>query len=135
MTDKPKPKPKFQFFPCKGEAMILLRAYNDGMDQMLADRTKLVEEFDQKMKDVMDRHQASLREIWRRMSALVGLDPNVTWGNNEYQPEVRYLEEGFGAITYTPTQMSSFAEAFGGGGGSEPSEPVETEAPDKERLN
>lgn len=133
MTDTPKPKPKFQFFPCKGEAMVLLRAYNAGMDQMIADRAKVVEDFDKEMKNVMDVHQANLRDIWRRMSAMVGLDPDVTWGNNEYQPEVRYLEEGFGAINFTPTQMSPFAEAFGGG--NESSEPVETEAPNKDRLN
>lgn len=132
--DTPKPKPKFQFFPCKGEAMVLLRAYDAGMSQMVVDRTKIIEEFDRRMKDAMGVHQASLRDIWRRMSAMVGLDPEVTWGNNEYQPEFRYLKEGFGAITFTPAQLSPFAEAFGGGD-TEPSEPMETEAPDKSRLN
>ena len=138
MTDNPKPKREFQFFPCKGEALILLRAYDDRMKQMVEDRAKIVEEFDKKAKEVMGVHQASLRETWRRMSALVGLDPDATWGNGEYQPEVRYLAEGFGAITFTPTPRSPFAEAFGGGDDgedSEPSGPVELEAPDKKRLN
>lgn len=133
MTDK-KDIPDSQYFVCKDEALILLRKYHDGMEQMVVDRTKLFEEYDKKMAGILDSHQAKLREIWRRMSAMVGLDPDVTWGNNEYQPEIRFLKDGFGAIIFTPSPVSPFAKVFGEKDDDQKSPAVE-KAPDKSRLN
>lgn len=132
MTDKS--DPQFKYFPCTGESLSLLRQYDIDMNQMVTDRANLVKEFEKKMKTVLDTHQASLRETWRRLSAMVGLDPDVTWGNNEYQPEVRYLDDGFGAITFTPNMGHSFADIFGGEKDDVPEMDM-NKAPDKSRLN
>lgn len=137
MTEKPKAA-KFRYFPCTGSALDLLRAYQDELDLLSANHVKLHQEFQERSEAMHLHHQGNLKSMWQRLSAMVGLDPEKTWGNQEYQIEARYLNDGFGAILYLPKPQGDVLQALLGGvaGTQEPvDDPHGEEAPDKSRLN
>lgn len=127
--------PKFRYFKCEGAALEILKAYNAELKLMAEGHTKLHEEFDDRVTKLQEHHQSNLRGMWRRMVALVGLDPDATWGKSEYQIEVRYLEDGFGAITFQPAPIHPLQELLGSGPAEPPEDPAMETAPDKSKLN
>jgi len=88
------------YYAVKGPALELMREYKKELDQLIAGRIALNREFTERIDQLGTNHNKTMRAIWQRMSAMVGLDPETTWGNPAYQVEVRYLKDGFGAITY-----------------------------------
>ena len=124
----------FHYYPCEGEALDLLRAYRDEMDAMINDHSVLQEDFNARAKAQADAHKANLREMWRRLSAMVGLDPDQTWGNPDFQIEARYVDDGFGAITFEPSVHPLSGMTPGVQTGSL-GDPAMEEAPDKSKLN
>jgi len=137
MTETPKAA-KFRYFPCTGSALDLLRAYQDELDLLSANHVKLHKEFQERSEAMHLHHQGNLRSMWARLSAMVGLDPEKTWGNPEYQIEARYLKDGFGAILFLPRPPGDAMQALlSGMSGQElvEDDPHDEEAPDKTRLN
>lgn len=139
---KAKKKPsvaEFRYFPCTGAAFELLKAYRDEIDGLSQSHLKLHQEFQERSMALHQHHQGNLKSMWARLSAMVGLDPDKTWGNAEYQIEARYIEDGFGAIIYQPQQRGDLLHTLLRGGGIEqgPTEddPHGETAPDKSRLN
>jgi hypothetical protein len=126
MTDKS----KFQYYKVEGPNLELLKAYKDEIDALVDDREKLEMEFAERFRQQAEYHQANLRSLWQRLSASVGLDPDKTWGRPEYQIETRYLDDGFGAITYTPQAVDPLQGLLGGGPVDQPEDPV-SDIPDK----
>lgn len=130
--------PKFKYFKCnEGPALELLKAYQDELTLLSAGHVKLHREFQERADALQMHHQGNLRSMWMRLSALVGLDPEKTWGNPEYQIEARYLEDGFGALLFTPLPQVVPLQSLLEGELAEPpdDDPHGEVAPDKERLN
>lgn len=125
----------FKYYKCEGPALTMLQAYKHELDTLVENRVALEKKFEKDYTQLQERHQATLRDLWRRMAAMVGLDPEGTWGNPEYQIEARYLEDGFGAVLFIPREPHPFQEILGQGEipDEQPDEPVSV--PDKSRLN
>ncbi len=127
--------PKFRYFKCEGDALEILKAYKAELEALAESHVKLHDEFNERSTKLQEHHQANLRGLWRRMAALVGLDPDKTWGKPEYQIEARYLADGFGAITFAPQLPHPLQELLGGDPVEQPEDPTMETAPDKNRLN
>lgn len=123
--------PKFRYYPIKGEALELLRAYKAELESLVEDRVALEKEFTERAKQQTEYHQANLQAMWRRMAASVGLDPDATWGSPEYQIEARYVNEGFGALLYMPRHIDPLREVLGGEPVEQPEDPA-TSIPPKD---
>jgi len=121
---------EFRYYKCEGPALELLKAYRIEMEILIAGRKTLEHEYVTRMNAHQEYHQSNLRSIWRRMAAMVGLDPNKTWGTPEYQLETRYLDDGFGAILYIPQAPNPIKEALGGESSAEVQNP-EADLPTK----
>lgn len=93
-------QPTRQVFPVEGEAFALMQKYKSELDALKATQESIQEEYLTKLESAVRVHEAKLREIWFRMTALVGLDPTKSWRNREYNIEASYLDYGFGAIIY-----------------------------------
>ena len=139
-------QPKFKYFPCTGAALDLLRSYKAEIDMMRKADQALHEEFEKRFTAVREMHHARLRQLWFRLVASVGLDPDVTWQNPEYLIEVRYLDEGFGAVLYEPRQPNPVeqamadqeiekAKALGIVGEDEPEDTPDDAVPDKGKMH
>jgi hypothetical protein len=115
----------------------LLKAYRDELDVLSVNHIKLHQEFQERSDVMHQHHQSNLRSMWARLSAMVGLDPEKTWGNPEYQIESRYLNDGFGALLYIPQiHTGALQELLSGGAAQvEEDDPFQEVAPDKTRLN
>ena len=87
---------KFRYFPCTGAAFELLKAYRDEIEGLSKGHLKLHQEFQERSVALHQHHQGNLKSMWARLSAMVGLDPEKTWGNAEYQIEARYIDDGLG---------------------------------------
>lgn len=118
--------PKFRYYKLEGANLDLLRAYKTALEAMVEDRVNLEKEFTERAKSQSDHHRANIRVMWRRLAASVGLDPDTTWGNPEYQIEARYLDDGFGAVLYAPNMVNPLLELLGVGGepGDTPEDPA-----------
>ncbi len=117
-------EPKFRYYPLRGANLELLRAYKAELDGMVDDRRELEKEFGDRTQQQAEHRQATLRTMWQRLAASVGLDPNTTWGSPEYQIEARYLDDGFGALLYMPRHTNPLREMLG----SEPVAPPDDPA-------
>lgn len=106
-------EPTFRYYKVEGEALELLRAYKGELDALTDDRLNLEKEFAERAQKQMEYRQANLRTMWRRLAASVGLDPNTTWGDTNYQVEARYLDDGFGAVLYVPSPPNPLQELLG----------------------
>lgn len=129
------PDPTFQYFKCEGDAFEILKAYTAELKILAEGQMELHMEFAERSTKLQDHHQSNLRSMWRRMAALVGVDPDASWGKLEYQVEVRYLEDGFGAITFQPTPSHPLQALLDGDPVEPPIDPKTETAPDKSRLN
>lgn len=128
MTNEP---PKFRYYRVEGPALEVLKAYKTELEALVDDRQKLEEEFAKRAQQQGEYHQANLQALWRRLAASVGLDPKKTWGSPEFQVEVRYLNDGFGAILYMPRHINPARDMLQGEPIAEPENP-ETDIPPKE---
>lgn len=117
-------EPKFRYYPVKDPFLEVLRAYQGELDATIDDRDKLEAEFAERARQQAEYHQANLRSMWRRLSASVGLDPDLTWGSPEYQIEARYLDDGFGAILYVPRHENPLQGMLRGIPVGQPSDPA-----------
>ncbi len=142
MTGKPRqPKtpqvPKFRYFRCEDTAFELLKAYQNELELLSSNHVKLHMEFQERAEAMQQHHQSNLRSMWARLSAMVGLDPEKTWGNPEYQIEARYLKDGFGAILFIPQPRGTALQELLGGAPEliEEDDLTQETAPDKTRLN
>lgn len=126
----------FKYYKCEGAALDTLRMYKDELDALVEARTALEKKFEEEYARLQERHKSNLREIWRRMAAMVGLDPDSTWGSPEYQIEARYLKDGFGAVLFTPREPHPLQAVLGvGDNPEEQSDELPISIPDKSRLN
>jgi hypothetical protein len=116
--------PKFQYYKLEGPGLELLKAYKKELDAFLDGRDKLNEEFAERAKQQAEYHQANLRAMWRRLAASVGLNPDNTWASQEYQIEVRYIDDGFGAILYMPRHLNPAKKALGDEPIAQPQDPA-----------
>ncbi len=92
---------KFKYFPLKDKDIELLMQYRDELirfDQEVAD---LKVEVFERSKKAHETSQAKLYQIWKMLAISAGVDPDGTWGDHRYGIESRYLEDGFGALTYS----------------------------------
>ena len=108
-TNKPS---TFRYYPIKKSDLGLLRAYKKELEDFREARQKLAAEFEERVQQLASYHTSNFRSMWWRLATEVGLDPEETWGSPEYQVEIKYLDEGFGALLYIP-QVS---DPFGVGG-------------------
>jgi len=134
-------KRTFRYYRCEGPALDLLKAYRDELESLSVNHTKLHEEFQKRANEMQAHHQGNLHSMWKRISAMVGLDPEKTWGNPDYQIEARYLDDGFGALLFAPqSQGDALQELLGGlpvaaEEDDDDDDPTAEVAPDKTRLN
>ena len=105
--------PKFAYYQVKGPALEVLRMYKEELEALQRGRIKLEEEFAARAKTQMEGHQGKLYKLWRQLAMSVGLDPDKTWGRPEYQIEVRYLKDGFGALLYSPRDANPINQLLG----------------------
>ncbi len=124
-----------KYFRCKGAALKALRDYKNEIDALVEEHDTLAKKFHDiaiKQKEV---REAKLFELWNVLMMHMGLDPNKTWQNAEYQIETRYIDEGFGAIVYEPKPGNPLATLLS----QQPEEDEEKlaviELPDKGMLN
>ena len=117
-------EPKFRYYKVEGSSLEILRAYKAELEALVEGRKKLELEFAERANQQSDYHKSNLRSMWQRLVASVGLDPNTTWGSPEYQVEVRYLDDGFGAILYTPRHANPLREMLGDEPVGQPSNPA-----------
>ncbi len=90
----------FKYFPLQGEDLELLKKYHEELLRFDQDMKDLKNEFDKRSKTSHDNSQAKLYQIWKQLAVSVNIDPDTTWGDGRYGIEGRYLEDGFGALTY-----------------------------------
>ena len=65
------------------------------------------------------------------MAASVGLDPETSFTSPYYGIEARFLDEGFGALTYHKVPMTPMMQEMFG----TPPEDSPDEVPDKSKMN
>ncbi len=123
--------PKFRYYRLIGEGLELLKAYRAELDVMLDDRDALATEFAERSNQQNEYHNAKLCALWRKMTALVGLDHETTWGSPEYQIETRFFEAGFGALLFIPRTNNPMARMLDHLPEGEEQNP-ETDIPDDE---
>lgn len=127
MTDAP----KFRYYRLMGEGLDLLKAYKAELDVMIEDRETLAAEFAERSTQQNEYHNAKLCAMWRKMTALVGLDHETTWGSPEYQIETRFIDADFGALLFIPRLSNPMARMLGDLPEGEEQNP-ETDIPDDE---
>jgi hypothetical protein len=123
--------PKFRYYQLKGEGLELLKAYRAELDALIDDRDALATEFAERSQQQSDYHNAKLRTLWQKMTALVGLDHDSTWGSPEYQIETRFFDAGFGALLFIPRPANPLAQMLEGLPIGEEQDP-ENDIPDDE---
>ena len=96
-----------RYFKCEGESFDLLCRYKRQLDSMALAHVRLQKEMAERQRKSNEHFSSILNTIWERMTALIGLVPKVSWGNPEYQLETRYIDDGFGAILYNPSDGSN----------------------------
>ena len=107
-----------------------MAAYKAELEALVDDRQKLEQEYAERAQKQAEYHQANLRAMWQRLAAMVGLDPEKTWGSPEYQIEARYLDDGFGALLYIPRHTNPMREMLGGEPVAQPEDPAMDVPPD-----
>ena len=123
--------PRFRYYKVEGSALEILMAYKVELETLVADRQNLEQEFAERADQHTEYHRANLQSMWKRLAASVGLDPDKTWGRPEYQVEIRFLEDGFGAILYVPRHTNPLQHLLGDEPVGEPSDPT-TDIPSKD---
>src|SRR3546814_14982691 len=103
--------PDFRFYPLTGEGFELLKAYNAELKALRDEQHALIEEYQNRRLKCAEARAALLESIWRRMAAMAGLDPDKTWKNPSYQIEERYINSGFGAITFVQQNAGQIGRA------------------------
>jgi len=106
-TDK-----SFKYFPLTGEALELLATFRSELSAGEEEQMALHTELQQRSEVMLLSRNAKMRELWIRMAASVGLDPESTFTSPNYGIEARYLDQGFGALTYKKV-VHPYAEALG----------------------
>lgn len=127
-TDK-----SFQYFPLKGEALALLAAFRSELSAGEEEQRALHVELQQRSDTMLQLRNAKMREMWIRMAASVGLDPDHTFTSPNYGIEARYIDEGFGALTYKKLPVHPYADALGIPQDEE--DPMAAGVPDKSKMN
>lgn len=113
--------PGFKHWPLPKDMLDLMRAYRDSMMSAREEIIALNKETQERALVIQNAHMAEMMELWRRMSASVGLSHEETWGDYQYGIEARYIEDGFAAITYLPQQAHPLAGMLPG---EQPEEPA-----------
>ena len=99
----------FKFYPCTDKALELLRKYDKGLSTLNEKQGALNREYREKFLANQKEAFVELSDIWRIMAALAGIDPGtVSFSNPDYSIETKYLDQGFGGITYVPRQPNPF---------------------------
>lgn len=123
--------PEFRYYKTEGPALDLLKAYAAEIDALAEGRQKLEHEIAERYAQLSAHRLANLQSLWARLAASVGLNPDDTWGSPEYQIETRFIDDGFGAILYTPRHANPMQAALESEPVAERSDP-ETDIPPKE---
>lgn len=103
----------FKSYPLTGEALELAKAYAKEIDLNHQEINEIQREAQERATAATEARRAKMRELWVRMAASVGLDPDTTWDSQQWGADVRYLDHGFGAIVYYPPQPNPLAGMFG----------------------
>ena len=80
------------------EALELAVEYDKIFMGSVKEQRDLEKEFNVKYQKIYDDTNASLRDLWRRMAAMSGLDPDASWGQPNIALERKYLSNGFAAL-------------------------------------
>lgn len=106
---------KSKYFVLSGEALDLLKEFNEVLTENIEGTKKLQEEFESRSQQMHTKHNAELRALWFKMAPLVGLDAEATWHDRSYSVDTRYIDEGFGTIVFSPqaSQSHPFTALFG----------------------
>ena len=81
-----------------GEALKLAVEYDRIFEDSVKQQKDLEKQFNTQYQKVFDETNSALRELWRRMAAMSGLDPDVSWGQPNIALERKYLSNGFAAL-------------------------------------
>lgn len=103
----------FKHYPLPPAGLTLLRQYRDTLTQMGDDMDALREEFQKRAEAQQAAHREKLRELWYQLAPLAGVDAEATWDNNDWHVETRYLDSGFGALTFYPQPKNPMAAMLG----------------------
>lgn len=103
----------FKFFPVSGDGLTALKKYQERLDRFLEDREALREEFRSREDAVAQAATRELRGLWTQIAVSAEVDVEATWGEAEWGIETRYLDKGFGAVTYTPQPQHPLAAMMG----------------------
>ena len=125
-TDK-----SFKYFPLTGDALELLAAFRSEMSAGEEEQFALREELTKRSETMLMARNAALRELWTRMAASVGIGSEA-FDNPNYGIEARYLDEGFGALTYKQMPTHPLAELMGE---VAPEDDSPEAVPDKSKLH
>lgn len=96
----------FKHFVVDEEGRALLAEYREVMRSSNQELDDIHAEFSARSKKSREEGQAKLYGLWKRLSASVGLDPDKSWNDGQYGVETRYLESGFGALTYSQAALN-----------------------------
>ena len=114
MTTTNKRPSTFRYYPLEPQHIPLLKAYKAELEAFREAREKLAAEFEERIQQLGEHHTSNYRSLSHELATAVGVDPEDSWGSPEYHVEMRYLENGFGAVTYTPPQPHSLSSLMGG---------------------
>lgn len=115
------------------EALGIAIKYGKIFKAAKAEQEELHKEFEERNKQIYEKRMAELRELWIRMAALTGLDPELSWNNPAFFFETKYLDYGFAAIEEREPPKDPFGAMFGI---EEPQEEeVQEDNPDPSKLN
>lgn len=98
----------FKYYALPPEGLATLREYGDGIDALRAEMDGLQQEYQRKVDEAQIKAREVLKPLWYEMAAMAGIDAEITWGDHEWSVERRFLNDGFGAITYVAQPMNPF---------------------------
>lgn len=104
---------EFKYFPMPPEGLVLLKQYQTAISQLRDDIGALHTEYHEKIEALHVSTKAELRDLWFRMAPTAEVDALASWDNEEWSIEARYLETGFGALTFMPRPTNPLAAMFG----------------------
>jgi hypothetical protein len=82
----------------EGEAFKLAEEYQAIHDQCAKDQQAIEEDAIKRYRDTYAKASAEMYVVWRRMAAMVGLDPDISWAQPNIALESKYISKGFAAF-------------------------------------
>lgn len=117
---------RFEYKALPPEAIPLLQRYRATLEKLTADIDTIQLEAQAAAEAAQVNAFEEMKALWYQLAPLAGIDAEASWESGEWGLELRYLDDGFGAMTHVARSrgtLDSFRKKLNTAGDEKPNGP------------